>query len=347
MSAPVFAGSLVTRPDIGVFIPNVWAFEILRYRDRKFHMANLCKTINVIGKKGEEVYFPKVGRLTTRDRIPNQPVTLQRMSGGSWKMKVTKDKEVSFGIDKIVNIQSQYDLRKEYTMAAGEAMARDLDNFLLGMRAVIPTTNRIFRTTGAGADTAAGDPAPLDNATILAAMQMILDQDGDLSQCKWLMSPNQVMDLMDLDKFVSNDYNLAQLSMGGFKSGMIGTLYGLPVYVSTQISNNSLTGYIPADGAPGEPTPGVEGSYYLPDQEDPGTIITTLPRGKTGNEVAQPFHSGLLVHPDWCMLAKQQNVATESDRVIMYQADVVVSTHIYGAKSFYPELSVMFHTRGN
>lgn len=343
--APLYHGEVLSRDRIDNFIPNRWIGEIRYYRDRMFHLANTIKTIAVIGKKGDEWYQPLVGRAEVYDRIPGQPVRLQARTPGQYSVKVTKDKESSFGIDKIVSVQSQYDLRTPYTREAGYAMQRDLDNFLLGMRAAIPANRQIFRSTGAGAGTAAGDPAPLDSSTIEAAIQFQLESEVPLSECKWVFSPNQVMDLITIDKFISTDYNLANIRIGALSSGVVGTLYGLPVHCSTQISNNSLDGYISSEGALGEPTPGVIGSRYLPDQ-DP-VVGTGLPRGKTGSEVAQPFQTGMLVHPEWGVLLKQQNINVEASREVLLQMDALVTTQVYGAKLYRQDHAVLIHSRGS
>lgn len=345
-TVPLYSGDILTRDQVNNFIPNVWAMEILRYRDRSFHLAAATRTMNVVGQKGDKAHFPKVGRLGVRDRVPGRPVYVQSQTGGKYEVTITKDKEVTFGVDDIVYMQSQYDLMAEYARAQGEALVRDLDNFLLGLRPTVPVAHNIYRTTGAGAGTAAGDPAPIDSSTVEAAMQLIMEQDGMIEQCRWIFSPNQVMDLINIDKFISNDYNIAQLQIGRFNSGVIGTLYGLPVHVTTQISNNSLDGLLVEEGATPAPTPGVAGSYYLPDQEDAGTTLTLLPRGKTGAEVAQPFQTGMLCHPNWAMLVKQKDITIEKSREVLLQADIAVARHVYGAKSFYPELAVLIHSQG-
>ena len=344
---PYYQGDILTRDQIDNFIPQVWAMAILRYRDRLFHMANATRTLQVTGKKGDKAHFPKVGRLGVRRRVPGRSVYLQSQTPGKYEVTLTQDVECSYGVDSLVEMQSQYNTMAEYARSQGEALTRDLDNFILGIRPTVPASNNIYRTTGgANAGTPAGDPAPIDSATIESALQLIMNQDGDLSQCRWIFSPTQVMDLIGIDRFVSNDYMLAQLRIGQFRSGVVGTLFNLPVHVTTQISNNSLDGLIVEEGAIGQPTPGVQGSFYVPDQEDASTPLTFLPRGKTGSELAQPFQTGMLVHPDWSMVAVQKNITIENDRSVLLQTDFSVGRHVYGVKSFYPELAVLIHSQG-
>lgn len=341
-----FAGEVTTRGDIQNFIPSLWAMEILRYRDEMFHMRGLTKFMNVVGKKGDTAHFPRVGRLGVRDRVPGTPVYAQRQQPGQYRVTITKDKESSFALDTVAEIQSQYDLRSEYTKAAAYALTKDVDNYLLGMRATVPVANRIFRSTGAGAGTAAGDPAAIDNATILTAMEALLVRQVPLGECRWMFSPSQLIDLIATDKFVSSDYALADLALGKVATGIVGTLYGIPVHVTTQIGNNSLTGLIMEDGAEGMPTPGVLGSDYLPDQEDASTVVTTLPRGKTGAETTQPFMTGGLFHPRWVLFLQQKNITVTTSFENSLQMNLAVACQVYGGKSFYPNEAVLIHSRG-
>lgn len=346
LTAP-YAGGVVTRGDLDNFVPTLWAMEILRYRNRMFHMRAMTKFMNVIGKKGDTAHFPKVGRLGVRDRVPGTPVYGQRHVPGKYVVTITKDRESSFIIDSVAEMQSQYELRSEYTMAAAYALTQDVDNYLLGLRPVVPTSNRIFRSTGTGGGTAAGDPAEIDNATILTAMEMLLSRNVPLEECRWLFSPTQLIDLIATDKFTSKDYALADLQLGRVSSGVVGNLYGIPVHITTQVTNNSLTGLIMEDGATGEPTPGVIGSQYLPDQEDADTVVTTLPLGKTGAEVAQPFMTGGLFHPRWAMFLQQKDVTVTPSWENAFQMNLIVSTQVYGGKSFYPGEAVLIHSRGS
>lgn len=345
VGAPVYLGNVVDKQSITNFIPQVWIDDILYYRDAQFMMERLCKLYNVVGQKGDTYKLPLVGRAAVYDRVPGQPVRLQVQNPGGYQATITKDRESSFGIDKIVQIQSQYDTMQPYTKEAGYAMTRDLDNFLLGLRATVPTESRLYRSTGANPGTEAGDPAPLDKAVLESSLQLMLERDVPYEELTWCFSPNQLIDLWSINEFVSKDYDFSTGNVPA-PTGMAGTLYNIPVMWSTQIKNNTLTGYKNGEGATGEPTPGVAGSYYLPDQEDPGTV-TTLARGKTGAELTQPFQTGMLVHPDWAIMLRQQNITAEASRETLLQMDALVTTQVFGGKSFRRDHAVLIFSQGS
>lgn len=343
----VYAGSSLERNQVDAFVPQVWTEGIQEYRQSAFFMEQTIQTMNVVGKKGDTFHIPKVGIAGVNDRIPNQPVEFQTRTASAYTVMLDSDKESSFGIDDLVEIQSQYNQMAIYTKAAGRAMARDLDNALLALRASVPTDYHIYNTTGAGAGTAAGDPASLNEATLIASMQKMLERDVPLTECKWILSPNQFLDLMQLELIKNSDYSISSGLMPANtpKEGMLGTLYGMPVCVSNQIKNNSLDGYIPREGAAGQPTPGVVGSPYLPKQD--ALVGTGLARGKTGSEVAQPFQTGMLVHPEWGYLLKQKNFTVDSAWLTLYQTNALVTRQVYGSKLYRDDHAVLIFSQGS
>lgn len=334
----MYSGSTVQRGDIDRFIPNVWASDIRHYRSTKFMMQRVVQVRSFVGKKGDTLYEPLVGRSAIYPKLPGQPVQLQSRRPGQWELKIDQYNESSYALEDIVEIQSQYNLRKPYTKEAGYAMARDLDNALLALRATIPVERQIFRSINAGAGTAAGDPAPINSDVILAGKTLLEEEDVDVEDMALVVAVAQRNDMLDIDKFTSADYVNGKPVMTGF----IGTVYGIPVMATNNMRINSLDGYHNGEGAPGQPTPGVLGSPYMPTQEP--IVGTGLPRGKTGNEVAQPFVSCLLCSKEWAMLAVQKNISTEYSRENLLQADALVCTHAYGARTYRSNEAVLIHT---
>ena len=174
-------------------------------------------------------------------------------------------------IEDIVNIQSQYNLRQEYTREAGYALARDADNFVLAHRAVINSydSQRIVSYNNGTSDLLGdgtanahwtGTPAPLTYAMILAAKQKLDEADIPSEGRKLFISPAQYIDLPSINVFISADF----INGSPVTTGVVGTILDFTVECSTQIGVNSLLGY--RNGRDGIllPTPGVIGSPYLP-----------------------------------------------------------------------------------
>ncbi|AGY46500.1 capsid protein [Cyanophage PP] len=371
-----YKGSAVDLSNVQVFIPEVWSSEVRMFRDQKFAALEATKKIPFEGKKGDLIHIPNISRAAVYDKQPQTPVNLQARTDSEFTFTVTKYKESSFMIEDIVNTQASYTLRQYYTKEAGYALARDMDNFALAHRAVINAfpSQRIYSydtTLGDGTVNAhlTGTPAPLTYAALLLAKQKLDEADVPQEGRIVMVSPAQYIDLLSINQFISVDFSQVK----PVASGVVGTILGMEVIVTTQIGINSLTGYVNGQGAPTQPTPGVLGSPYLPDQAGTANVVNTgsasdlavslsyfgLPvfsgAGATAADGGQTLGSfgganrwatAVVCHPDWLAVGVQQNVKSESSRETMYLADAFVTSCVYGAKVFRPDHAVVIHTSG-
>jgi N4-gp56 family major capsid protein len=329
-----YSGSALGRTNVDVFVPELWSDEIKRERDTNFVMKSTVSMLPMTGKKGDVIHIPEISRLAVNDKVHNQPVTLQSRTEDEFTLTIDKYKESSVMIEDIVNVQSKYNLRREYVREMGYALARDCDNFLLGLRANIQgynsQSNVIYVTSDA---TSSGTPLSINRASILAAMQLLDEADVPQEGRFLTVSPAQHVDLLTINEFISADYVNNKPTV----SGMIGSVYGIPVYKSTQIKANSTTGYTNGAGSSGQPTPGVTNSPYFPTQSPSDAMATTL---VTTNAMT----TAVMGHKDWAKLSMQLNPRTESSRENLFQADAVISTQIYGAKVYRPDHCVLIYT---
>lgn len=328
-----YDGAAIKIANTNVFIPEIWSQEIKRFRDQSFILKNSVKLVPMVGKKGDLIHIPSISRMAVYDKLPETPVTLQARTEGEYTIVIDKYKESSFMIEDIVGIQAAYGLRSFYTQEAGYALSRDLDNFLLGLRADINAyTGQVVWNTSTGAS--GGTPLALNRAAILAAKQILDEADVPMMGRKLVVSPGQYNDLLTVDEFISADYVNGRPT----SSGTVGTLFGMEVLMTTQVTTNSTTGYVNGTGGTPSPTPGVAGSYYMPSQ------FTATPVGLPTSSNSLPVATALMYHPDWAILSMQLNPKVESSREVLFQADAVVATQIYGAKVYRPDHAVLIHS---
>lgn len=322
-----FEGAAVTFLRAAKFIPDVWSAEIKRFRDQRLVMDRTVKKLPMVGRKGDVVHIPAVSRLSVYDKIAETPVTLQARTETEFTIQIDRYKEASFMLEDVVDIQAAYDVRAEYTREAGYALARDLDNAVLALRAVIKNnTGQNLYVTSNG--TSGGTAQAISKAGILAAKQILDEADAPQDNRMLIVSPGQMADMLTVTEFVSMDYQ----SNTPTESGKIGRIYNIDVMMTTQIGTNSLTGYVNGTGATPLPTPGLVGSPYLPSQDTYGT----------GLDVG--FASAILCHPDWAILAMQQDPRIEHSREVLFQADVLVATQIYGTRIYRPDHAIILNT---
>ncbi len=335
-----YQGNAITTASGDVFIPEIWSQEIKRFRDTSFVMSNTCKKVPMVGKKGDKLHIPGISRLAVFDKIPETPVQLQSRTETEYTIIIDKYKETSIMIEDILTIQADYELMSEYTREIGYALARDIDNCILGQRAVINSlingvaTQRIFNTND-GLQT--GTPQALSKASLLAARQL-LDEANVPMDRHIVVSPGQYNDLLTITEFTSQDF----ISGRPVESGLVGRVYGMDVRMTSNIGQNSTTGYQNGTGAPGLPTPGVNGSPYVPTQLP--SEVATVDYLPVDNGSSKPYATAMVYQPDWCILAVQKDPNVESSRENLFQANVLVSTQVYGCKVYRPDHAVVIHT---
>ena len=222
------------------------------------------------------------------------------------------------------------------------AIGRDVDAQLLALRAIFMTiASQNVYSNGASAASDNVASAPFNLGAFLRA-KLVFDRAGvPDSQRVLIVSPEQYMQLLALDKVQSMFYRTS----APLESGIVGSLMGIPVYMTNMITANSATGFL--NGTTVVPTPGVSaaGQVYYPDQ---GGTATSLPTtwNNTANTTAatQAVHTAILMHKEAFALAMLQEPKTETARETVYLSDIVVTSTVYGAREYRTSNAVLIHT---
>jgi hypothetical protein len=323
-----YSGAAVGVSNIANFIPELWMDDVLKKREPLLQMRMAVETLPFEGKKGDIIHMPIIYDMAVNDKISQTMVTLQTNDPGEYTISIDKYKESSFMIEDIAWVQSKYNIKSLYTERAGRALANDIDNAILGMRAAVPTAQWIYCSTDG---TSSGTPVAINEAAILAGIQLLDEADVPSDGRMLIISPGQYTDMLAINKFINGDY----VNGSPLTTGILGTLYGIQVYKANKLKTNSATGYKNGRNGTPQPTPGITGSPYLPTQDS----FTTLPFSGAN------WVSAVLCHPSWCKFADSKKVSVEASRENLYQADAVVMTQIYGLKmSFFSEGCVLIHS---
>lgn len=334
MSNPAFIGQGTSLGNVPGFIPEFWSTEVKRQLDSKLIAKEYCKQISFVGKKGDSLTMPLISRASVSNKLPNQPVNIQSRNEGTYRITVGRHVESSFGVEDILMIQQAVNLRAEYTREAAYALARDIDNQCLSLRAAINNIpSQVIWSTTTGLQS--GTPIPLSEAPLIAAKQILDERDVDENGRVLLVSPSQYNQLLLNQEFISMDF----VNNAPTVTGQVGMLYGTPVIKTTQIGINSLNGYQNGDGAPGQPTPGVLGSPYLPTQDAFGAGLPL-----TIGSPAVPCQTALYCSKEWAAFALQLAPKVEATRESLYLMDVVISHQLYDFKLYRPDHAVVIHT---
>lgn len=332
--------SSVTQADLASLRPLIY-IEVMRSRRRRFFVKELCKMYSFIGKKGDRLTIPTIGDFAVKKLGPTDQLTPQTFAVTNFEVIVDQQDEVTVGVRRNADDVSVYSVRQIIGDGLSYALDRYLDFWILGMRAAVPTANRVFRSTGG---TAAGTSLALDNATVQVLTQRALENALDMSQLRWVLSPQQITDLLNIIQFTSRDFSLGEVA---YKEGAVGFLYGVPVICTPQITNNSLVNWKNGSGGVPSPTSGVAGSEFLPTQFPVGGTLTTLPRGTTGTELADPFMTGMLATMEWSILMMQHNSEIEVGYEMINQRNLLSYTSVYGHDMYRSDSAFLVHSRGS
>lgn len=225
----------ITTTTGAVFLPEVWSAETLRAAESAIVMAKLVKRYDSMVKdRGDTLHIPNISNLSANTKTQGSEVTTQAVTETETEISISNWYETSFEIEDIVKVQSNYDLRSEYTSKAGYAISAQVDSDLLGLYSSLTSTD--VGTYG----------VDVTDATIVAGIQVLDEANAPLEDRAFVIKPSQKAAIMKLDKFVKADY-LGQYDMptpvkkGPNNRYLWGDIYGVPTYYTNQVTTTAGT----------------------------------------------------------------------------------------------------------
>jgi N4-gp56 family major capsid protein len=243
------ANAVVDKTAAGTFIPEIWSDEVIAAYQKNLKMAPLVKRLAMTGKKGDVIHIPKPVRGAASAKAEAVAVTIQANLESELTVTVDRHFEYSRLIEDIVEVQALSSLRQFYTEDAGYQLALKVDTDLInaatgfgdGTRTQSPAntgadwvnSNSYYVDAANGLATYAADTVTSgDNFTDLAlreAIKLMDDADVPMDNRVLVIPPAARKSIMGIDRYVSSDF----VGGRGVESGLIGNLYGVDVYVSS------------------------------------------------------------------------------------------------------------------
>lgn len=220
------------------FIPEIWSDEVVATYKKQLVAANLIKKMNFKGKKGDAVHIPKPGRGSANAKAANSQVTLNTDTATEVIVNIDQHWEFSVMIEDIVNAQALASMRQFYTDDAGYALARKVDSLILELGRGVNGGDGTAAYTGAysGADgTTAytGTAGALTDAAIRRSIQRLDDNDVPMDGRFLIVPPSTRNTLMGIQRFTEQAF-VGEVGSGNtIRSGEVGNVYGVPVFVSS------------------------------------------------------------------------------------------------------------------
>ena len=228
-------GSSVNNTNHASFIPKLWSDEILSEYEKSLVMKPLVKSLKMAGKKGDTINIPMPLRGSANQKVTEKQVTLVADTSGNKQVVVDQHWEYSRLIEDITTVQALASMRKFYTQDAGYALASKVDSDLIATAIANFTTIGASTAGGLVVPAVAGEAEDFTDQSFRDAIQILDDADVPMDSRKLVIPPAARNHIMGIDRYVSSDF----VNGRGVVNGKIGELYGVDVFVSTNLPANA------------------------------------------------------------------------------------------------------------
>jgi len=229
------------------FIRTLWSDEVLAVYKANTVLVPLIKSMPFAGVKGNTVNVPKPGRGTVTAKAAATGVTINVDTAGEFVLTVNQHFEYSRLIEDIAGIQALDSMRAFYTDDAGYAHALSLDSAIHTKLSALANGSTTAGTTyskavigGDGStlwvQTGSGNGSALTDAGIRRVIQSLDDANVPSRQRALIVPPVEKRRLMGLARFTEQAFVGEVAGSNTIRNGLIGDIYGIPVYVSTNVA---------------------------------------------------------------------------------------------------------------
>jgi N4-gp56 family major capsid protein len=275
-------------------------------------VANLVTRLNHKGKKGDTIHIPVPSRGSASAKAANTQVTLSAATNAVVDVSIDKHYEYSKLIEDIAEVQSLASMRKFYTDDAGYALAKQVDTHLLNLSESAQSGGAGGGTTdfsfggayiGTGTTVWTGtNEADITDAGIRAFLLKLDNADVPMDNRSLIIPPVCANDLLGINRFTEQQF----IGSGdAIKTGKIGQIYGVDVYVTTNCP-------------------------------------TCKSGGGTGDGGAGTERVGVMMHKDAWVLAEQVGVRSQTQYKQEYLGDLFTSDTIYGIRELRDDAVLAF-----
>ena len=296
----------VDNTSAATFIPEIWSDEVIAAYENSLVLAPLVKKMSMVGKKGDTVHIPAPVRGTATAKSANTAVSIQNATESEVQVVIDKHFEYSRLIEDITDVQALSSLRQFYTTDAGYALAKQVDSDLHGLATGLGNATGNYVNTASyyvdastgltayAADTVTATDVFTD-AGFRSLLQKMDDNDVPFDNRCFVIPPSLRNAIMGVDRYVSSDFVSGQ----PVQNGLIGNIYGVDIYVST----NCVTSEAAADNSAN----------------------------------ANDLKAALLLHKDAFVLAEQMGVRSQTQYKQEWLSNLYTADHLYGVKVLRPE----------
>ena len=235
------------------FIPELWSDEVIGSYKSNLVLANLVTKMSHKGKKGDTIHIPAPTRGSASAKAANTQVTLSAATNSVVNISINKHYEYSKLIEDIAEVQALASMRKFYTDDAGYALANQVDDDLFALfeglqsGTVGGSGSAAWETAVIGGDGttlytgAADNSSDITDAGIRKMILKLDNADVPMDNRSLILPPVASNDLLAINRFTEQQF----IGSGdAIKTGKIGQIYGVDVFVTSNCPAISTTGRV-------------------------------------------------------------------------------------------------------
>tara|TARA_R100001530_G_scaffold487_1_gene754 strand:- start:1323 stop:2216 length:894 start_codon:yes stop_codon:yes gene_type:complete len=235
-----YQGAPVTTTTDQHFIPEIWSDGIYKFFERKTVFRGLVDDYSALVKGkgyGDAVNIPEMSIISASAKSAGADLTYDATATTTTQLAINKHKYVGKLFEDVALIQSEADLVAKYARMMGEALARQVD---ADIWAELDGLNQSIDLSADNTLTAAVFESALANLGENDVPYM----DGE---CSMVVNPTLFADILNPSAGIAQ-YFIRNDAVGegnkGLRSGMVGSLYGIDVYMSNTVSSSGTDGTV-------------------------------------------------------------------------------------------------------
>ena len=235
-----YQGAPVTTTTDQHFIPEIWSDGIYKFFERKTVFRGLVDDYSALVKGkgyGDAVNIPEMSIISASAKSAGADLTYDATATTTTQLAINKHKYVGKLFEDVALIQSEADLVAKYSRMMGEALARQVD---ADVWAELDGLNQSIDLSADNTLTAAVFESALANLGENDVPYM----DGE---CSMVVNPTLFADILNPSAGIAQ-YFIRNDAVGegnkGLRPGMVGSLYGIDVYMSNTVSSSGTDGTV-------------------------------------------------------------------------------------------------------
>tara|TARA_R100000152_G_C6769069_1_gene194776 strand:- start:699 stop:1595 length:897 start_codon:yes stop_codon:yes gene_type:complete len=239
-----YQGSASTTTTDQHFIPEIWAEGIYKFFERKSVFRGLVDDYSALFGSagfGDVLHIPEMSLISASDKSAGSDVEYDATATTETQLTVNKHKYVAKIFEDVLMIQANADLVEKYSRVMGESLARQVDSDIYTELSSLEDSLVLSAD-----DTLTA--AKFEEALATLGEADVPYMDGETAM---VVNPTLFADILNPSSGVAQ-YFIRNDAVGegnrGLRTGMVGSLYGIDVYMSNTVGTggnaNTISGAI-------------------------------------------------------------------------------------------------------